>query len=375
MKREQTEPDVASEEEISSGEHGLRSLYQKIEHILGQIAFEALWPGFARLPFALYNPNGVWLPDGRVIPYDQRFLGNTAITFEGEPMAIWQVPDPDQVDRDTLAAGIVHEMFHAFQQIRKDRRQPMVLDFLVDTVDVEIFRRRALENKMLAKACRSGTPSLKREWLERFMAYRKDRMSIYDDASRSEFLSETHEGLAEYIGIRTLEQIAPDKARTRIDHHMAILTDPGTRLFDVRRMTYTTGAMFALCCGDAGRPVGHDIGAVPETLFEFMTPDIRPEVPDGEDPDGEIARMAQSIREERVRVFAAFRDTHSQRNEGDFSLAGFDPMNTVRLGDAILGTHFLMLTPAESQDPLFLQGPVLAELEPGSRTRIRAYLQ
>ncbi len=46
-------------------------------------------------------------------------------------------------------------------------------------------------------------------------------------------------------------------------------------------------------------------------------------------------------------------------------------MNTVRLGDAILGTHFLMLTPAESQDPLFLQGPVLSELEPGSRTRIR----
>jgi hypothetical protein len=78
----------------------------------------------------------------------------------------------------------------------------MVLDFLVDTVDVEIFRRRSLENKMLRKPAAPVHPSLKREWLERFMAYRKDRMSIYDDASRSEFLSETHEGLAEYIGIR-----------------------------------------------------------------------------------------------------------------------------------------------------------------------------
>jgi len=310
-----------------------------------------------------------------VIPHDNRFLGNTAIAFEGETMAIWQVPDPGQVDRDTLAAGIVHEMFHAFQQIRKDPRQPMVLDFLEDTIDVEIFRRRALENEILADAYRSAPLSLKREHLERFMACRKDRAVHCQDISRSEFLSETHEGLAEYIGIRTLEQIAPDKARTRIDHHLAILTDPGTRLFDVRRMTYTTGAIFALVCEEAGQPVGHDIGAVRETLFELMSGDIPPEPPDAGEPDDGIVRMAQSLREERIRVFAAFRDTHSQRIDGDFSLAGFDPMNTVRLGDAILGTHFLMLTPAGSRDPLFLQGPVLAELEPGSRTRIRTYLQ
>jgi|LSQX01.1.fsa_nt_gb hypothetical protein len=352
----------------------MRALYREMEGILDRIAFGSLWPGFARLPFALYNQTGVWLPGDRILPHDNRFLGNTAITFEGNQVAIWQVPDPEHEDRDTLAAGLVHEMFHAFQQIRKDLRQPMVLDFLEDSVDVEIFRRRALENKMLAEAYRSTSFSRKRERLERFMAYRKDRVSLFGDAARSEFLSETHEGLAEYIGIRTLERIAPDKARARIEHHLTILTDPGTRLFDVRRMTYTTGAVFALVCEEAGRPVGHDIGAVQETLFELLSADIRPASSDEADPDGEVARLAQSLREERVRAFASFQDSHSQRIEGDFSLAGFDPMNTIRLGDAILGTHFLMLTPAGSNDPLFLQGPVLAELQPGSRTRVRAYL-
>jgi hypothetical protein len=58
MKREQTEPDVASEEEISSGEHGLRSLYQKIEHILGQLPSKRCGRALPACRYALLYPNG-----------------------------------------------------------------------------------------------------------------------------------------------------------------------------------------------------------------------------------------------------------------------------------------------------------------------------
>ena len=59
-------------------------LYETMKARLDGVDFGAIWEGFHRYPFALYNDEYVWL-DGQVIPHDNRFLGNTCIEYGGGP--------------------------------------------------------------------------------------------------------------------------------------------------------------------------------------------------------------------------------------------------------------------------------------------------
>ena len=93
----------------------MRKLYDDVTETLAKLDFESIYPGFHPFTFALYNEESVYFAD-RVIP-QQGFYGNTTIEFEGEHIAIWHVDqDTRAYDIDTFTAGIVHEMFHAFQR-------------------------------------------------------------------------------------------------------------------------------------------------------------------------------------------------------------------------------------------------------------------
>lgn len=75
----------------------MRTLYEKIEGLLEQVPFEDICAGFGRCDFAIYDSGHVWMSQ-EVILWDRRFVGNTAIDFEGEYIAIFYVEDPQQVD-------------------------------------------------------------------------------------------------------------------------------------------------------------------------------------------------------------------------------------------------------------------------------------
>ena len=89
----------------------MRELYNSIELELDKVKYNNLWPGFSRMEFAIYNKAKVFLKNEE-IPYDERFLGNTSINYNGRNLAIWYVEDPGQQDGKELASNIVHEMFH-----------------------------------------------------------------------------------------------------------------------------------------------------------------------------------------------------------------------------------------------------------------------
>ena len=65
-------------------------LYHIIEEKINSIDFDLLYQGFKPYDFALYNENYVFLKD-KIIPIDNRFIGNTAIFYEENYLAIWKV--------------------------------------------------------------------------------------------------------------------------------------------------------------------------------------------------------------------------------------------------------------------------------------------
>lgn len=68
----------------------MRELYNKVLNNLEKVNFEKLWSGFSRYEFALYSSKEVYFED-EVIPWDKRFIGNTAIKYKDRYIAIWNI--------------------------------------------------------------------------------------------------------------------------------------------------------------------------------------------------------------------------------------------------------------------------------------------
>ena len=58
----------------------LLTLYHAVAGQLDRLDFAALYPGYHRYPFALYDEEQVCL-EGQLFPWDDRFLGNPSINF------------------------------------------------------------------------------------------------------------------------------------------------------------------------------------------------------------------------------------------------------------------------------------------------------
>ncbi len=325
------------------------NLYAIISDRLNRVDFAALWPGFTRVPFALYDEKTVDLGD-REIPRDDRFLGNTAILLDGKWTAIWNAAGNE--DPDELAAGMVHEMFHAFQYARGETRFPNDLEILRLGIDDGELGLRALECALLAEE----HPSL-----ARFADARARRRAANPPLTREAEWAETAEGMAEYMGVAALSMIAPEKGAIARAAHRERLLDRSI-LHDTRRIAYFSGALLLAAAQDAGYTCFHDVGRETRALGEIVLSQIAPESA-GDAPDVSCLVQAETARMgERCRLFRA----ENVRYERHAWITGYDPMNMTRAGDFVLCTRFVML------DGALITGPILLEMAPGSKNEVHA---
>ena len=91
----------------------LQHTAEEVAHRISALDFAQLWPGFHPYRFALYDEDTVFF-NGTFFSRTADFVGNTAIVYQGEPIAIWNLEEVPDIN--VLSAKIVHEMFHAFQQ-------------------------------------------------------------------------------------------------------------------------------------------------------------------------------------------------------------------------------------------------------------------
>ncbi|MET3697783.1 hypothetical protein SAMN05877753_104342 [Bacillus oleivorans] len=353
----------------------MRELYANVFHALKDISFNELWPGFSNFTFALYNDQEIYFED-RVIPYESSFIGNTSIQYNGEFIAIWKVENPNLENPLVLAANIVHEMFHAFQYENQETRFPNNLIMLDYPNNLENYQLKFHENKLLVEAYKERGKDKKAELFRQFIVIRKKRETIIGDMIQSEYLTETAEGMAEYMGTKTLRHLSPTLFEERMDKFLHILSNPSITLFDIRRMSYYIGTVLCLVLDDLGIPYNHKIGETTETVFKLAEKQIETGnlVYMDMNADPQIDVTYQQYMTSKTQAFDDFFKKPHIKKVGNYQIYGYDPMNMIKKDNQILCTHFIMLRD-KSDHNSFIKGPIVVELVQGSISQATAYYQ
>ena len=289
----------------------MRHFYEKINQRVNTIDFEAIYPGFHKYRFALYNDETIWFED-REIP-QQGFFGNTAKEYEGEYIAIWYVDQPeDSYDLDEFTAGVVHEMFHAFQyDTLKLSEFPNDLKLLQYPDDEENYLLKQNENELLAESA-DAKPTRKAEILRTVLASRALRELKIGEIVHQEDLIEKFEGQAECSGMMALKQLSEEKFNRKIHDYAGILKE-GRYLFDVRKNGYFSGTMIR--------------------LLEQECTDLK----------SGIKNKLETERASKQQKLASFFSDDTEYHEAVGFICGYDPMNQIRLGDKLWAKHFMAI--------------------------------
>lgn len=318
----------------------MHSIYQTIKAKLTSIDFNTLWQGFHPFSFALYDEKQVYLED-RVFPKDQRFIGNTAIRFEDQYLAIWQISERDE-DLDILTAKIIHEMFHCYQYEMQEMRFPNeILEGLNYRYTLENLSRKYQENLLLIDSFQTFD-------LERFqecLALRKARSSANEAEVQYESKIEVVEGMAQYIELKALRFLSKAKFHQRLERMIQNIAKK-ENLLSIRHLSYDVGSLILLFCEQNGLNIGHQIGKVEKTIFELLTLNINPKHVDiGQDNEllALINQNEQAIKHQ-IEVILNHLNTIIH---GPFKIAGLDPLNTKRYGSYLYCKYFLAYKQAD----------------------------
>lgn len=350
----------------------MKTLYEKVCRQLERLDFEALWPGFHPFPFALYDGTHAFL-EGQLMDCPEEFRGNTAISFQGRWIAIWNVGpalpgNKFPEDEERFASLLVHEMFHAFQMERKEQRFPNDLLLASAELSPEYLAFKAEECRCLSEP----------DNLPRFLALREMRKNVSSSFIREEFLTETIEGLAQYIELCALEQLSTAGRQQKALAECAKRLAEPRLLLDPRRCAYDSGALLLFAARRHGLTLYHGIGSESRSVYEIIRQQLPP-IPMADSPpsrDGESlvpwSRLLAEQAAQQEALIQAFLREVPLRVEGCFRICGYDPMNLWRRGDTLYSTSFLCLL-AQNGDTVTLTGKALLQMQPGSPDIACAY--
>lgn len=354
----------------------MRNLYYEIELKLNKLDFDNIWPGFSRTDFALYDKKKVILKE-QEIPYDNRFLGNTSIDFNGSKLAIWHVEDVKNEDSIILASNIVHEMFHTYQLLNGEVRFPNDLKGLDYPSDLGNFEIKNKEHKLLASCFdEEQTKEEKLKKFEKIVALRKFRREKYGDEISYEFQIETIEGSAEYCGSKALQRLSNNLYEKRVNDYKNNLLYNSELLFDVRRMAYYSGTLFLILLDDLKINVVKKITGQNKTIFEEVSKKVNLEMKNNA-TNGEMEFESKYLNfvTKRKEKFKKYFAQDYKTVDTDATIVGYDPMNMTKENNLILCSNFIILADNHSLKKDFIQGPVVVKLKKDTTDHVEEYYQ
>lgn len=341
----------------------LSERHRQLRGLLSTLDFDALFPGFHPYPFALYNRREICLED-RTLPYQEAFRGNTSILFEGQYTAIWDCGSDSAEDAELLSSSLVHEMFHCHQEANGENGFPSDLALLNKPDGMELYTRKYNENLLLAECYERGDM----ECLRQFTALREQRIRTYPDLTVQELKAETIEGMAEYVGLKALREINRAKFDAKLREYTGLLRGKSNLLFDARRLSYYTGAVYLLCLEQLGRKIRYDFQSV-RTGYEQNRIAANETQPAILPFDFIREKYAALIREQEAII--AGHIAKSGYTQCHARICGYDPMNMFRVGNLLYCSHFVCLT--ENGETSVYNAPVLLVMEDGSDWVVKGY--
>ena len=335
--------------------------YDQVLSRLERLDFSALFRGFHRFPFALYNDSEAVFC-GERIEKPAEFIANTSVMYKGEYIAIWNLME-EKYDFDVLASKLAHEMFHAFQNANGEKRWANERAALINYRYEEANIAAKLEEAECMRRC---LESYDREAYDRLLALRKARMDRYLFEYDYEARIEQIEGTANYVELEALSQLDREKGERRKKDTLDEITDP-SGYFPVRAVTYLTGATFLACLM---RYADMDTESFTETPFSVEAlKNISPcPLPEG---DARTAGCLEKWRERTREKVSRALEKNEIVLEGPRCLAAWNVYDGYWDGTYAILTYFLGYTdgplPETSEQAMsqmkFLYGDFVAEMD------------
>lgn len=351
----------------------MRNLYKKIELELDKIRFDKLWLGFSKMEFAIYNNNSVFLKD-KEIPYDNRFLGNTSIDYEGRNLAICYIEDPEKENIQELTSLIIHEMFHAYQIFKGESRFTNDLVGLNYPRDLKNYEIKYKENKLIVEALNSKDRDTKLKILKEIIDLRMSRILRYGNIIEYELGIETIEGSAEYCGTKGLRHISEVLYEERIMKYKDILLKDILLIFDIRRISYYSGTLMLILLEQLDIEFVQEINNKNEIIFLEVAEKFNNKTIDLDTIEEIEVEKSFLDYVNRIKIkFEDFFNGNTKKYDGDFTICGYDPMNMVKEDNKIYCSHFIMLFDNLTENRLFLKGPLVIGLKEGTYNQVNKY--
>ncbi len=323
------------------------------------VDFSMLWKGFKPLKFALYNQSECFF-DGAYIEKTDQFLANTSIKFNGEYIAIWNVLE--EIDEVILTSKMIHEMFHAFQQMNEDARFPNELEALKEySYTAENLSIKLEENKLLAKLIERFDPI---EY-EHLLQLRSFRLSHYEYEYRYEAAIEQIEGSANYVELCTLKQISEEAFQKNLSSMLVQIQDPN-KLIPIRIISYSIGALLFYAQKQNNLVDFEYFSNIPTTISILEN---HPSYYGIHNIHPKIQKIVSTYQKDTKQIIETAINQGDCVAEGEFELLGVNVYNARYQDNYIVSTYFVMYGVEGKQNILY--GNFVIKLnERGKVTRI-----
>lgn len=361
---------------LLNNKNSIINILHYLNRYINNTVLNSIWKNFEPSPFALYNNEKVYLinlsikPDKQyveeegviIFDWDKRFFGNTAIKYNQEYIAIWNLDyTPPTISREKLYASIVHEMFHAYQQKCGDRRYGNELIFTKYPFTTSNIAKRFHERRYLVSAVLEENERLKKDCISKFISYRESRRKDIGNFLDYELGQESREGTARYVECQAHEYLSSIPHKYLISKYGDDLWNYPKDFTNFRASCYSSGFYICLLLDEFCPRWTEDYMSSEEYLYDFFKAkmkigfDEEVEVNNYEIAEYMIAED-RKLKDKRIKDFFSS-DGYKIELFADFKLAGFDPMNIVCKNNFILHKNFFGFLVGDRN--YFIQKPVL----------------
>lgn len=344
-----------------------------LEMIIGSLSNNQLndfWMSFEPVAFAFYNKEQVYLynhPKYRtqelnyhLLHWTDQFSGDTLILFEDYPTAIVNLDFHE--DLEDLYSILVHELFHGYQFLKGDERFPDEMLIVTYPVSLSNIELRNQERHHLYLSVMAPTAEERKKSLDRFIAVREQRESLFGEFVSNEYLIETLEGPAWYVELNAYAKkstLSNDKVLQKYSDNL--INEIESNLH-IRSSCYSSGLFICLLMDEISSEWQNDFMESNLTLYaffkEFMDKEIMPleELTISKKTEA-IMKMVVTAREKE---FLEFNDQIGYHLfiEGDIQSLAFNPMGIIGGDDKLLHKSFLKIMINDVE--YFIQQPVIS---------------
>ncbi|RHW43352.1 hypothetical protein D1B31_01400 [Neobacillus notoginsengisoli] len=367
-----------------------------MDHYLEQIAIdlvqrnlERYWPNFERVAYAIFNKKTVHLfnhpkykndhlDSHKILDWEEHFVGNTIILYEGHPTAI---ADMDLYnDYEGIYSILVHELFHGFQYIKGEKRFPDEILGITYPLTFEIAELRIRERKHLYDALLETNISKKKQFLKEFIVLREKRATKCKEYTTYENLIETVEGPAWYVELKAYSEKSPLDNKIVSEKYGEHLLEKVESNLNIRRSCYSSGLCMCLLLDEFSPDWKESFFETNDTLFDLIKQlDVGPIPLDHieEEISTETVEAVNSVIQLRKKEFKAFEcqtGTHIFI-EGEITALFFDPINILSFGGKFLHKNFVKVR--INNNEYLVQQPTIAYCKDGLKhiNKLHLYLK